>query len=158
MRIDLGIMPTQRAKLANLVMAVILLTGLDQLVKFGLAGLKAQPIVHGLFRLVWYENIGIAFSLPLPYWIAVGLIILVLLILIKLWWQAPGQLAYYRWGLLLAIGGGLSNLVDKLSLGFVRDFVSIWILPVFNLADVFIFVGVVLIIVGAVYDKRYQKI
>ena len=52
----------------------------------------------------------------------------------------------------------MSNLVDKLNLGHVRDFVSIWILPVFNLADVFIFVGVVMIILGVIYDKRHQKI
>ena len=96
-----------RLKLFGLAMAVVLLTGLDQIIKFSLAGLKSHPLLSNpWFKLVWYENPGIAFSLPLPKAIAIGLIVLVLLILIYLWWQAPGKSVYYSLGLVLAIGGG----------------------------------------------------
>ena len=66
--------------------------------------------------------------------------------------------AYYRWqerlsivGESLIIVGSLSNMIDRLLYGAVIDFILIhyhgWELPVFNIADCCITVGVVLILV-----------
>src|SRR4029079_17770314 len=41
----------------------------------------------------------------------------------------------------LGLGGGLSNLVDRLRLGYVTDFLDLDYWPAFNLADTFIVVG-----------------
>ena len=146
------------AKLAVLLITVVFLTGLDQWLKASAAGFQPRNWAGGWLRLVWQENPGIAFSIALVSPLAVVLVVILLLVLIGLWWRSRGQLTGYQWGLLLAIGGGVSNLLDKLRFGFVRDFISLGALPVFNLADVFIFVGVVMIILGVIYDQRHQKI
>lgn len=56
-------------------------------------------------------------------------------------------------GLLLIIGGGVSNQIDKIGRGAVIDFIDLKILPVFNLADVLITVGVILIVYHYFYVK-----
>lgn len=48
-------------------------------------------------------------------------------------------------GLSLMLGGSLGNLIDRIRYGYVIDFMSVWIWPVFNLADAAIVIGVVLV-------------
>lgn len=50
-----------------------------------------------------------------------------------------------RWALVLLFGGGLGNLIDRLLLGYVTDFISIMAIPVFNLADLAVGVGALLL-------------
>lgn len=146
------------AKMAALLTAVVLLGGLDQWSKHQLEFLQTSPLAWGPIQLVWHTNPGIAFSINLPISLAVILIVILLVILIRLWWRSGSARWEYQWGLLLVISGGISNLWDKLRWGAVRDFVAIGPLPVFNLADVWIFIGVILIIWGAIYGERQQKI
>jgi signal peptidase II len=62
----------------------------------------------------------------------------------------------------LIIGGIVGNLIDRIFLGYVRDFLSIQIInyyyPVFNLADSFIVIGVVLLIIAIFKgEDQYAK-
>jgi signal peptidase II len=58
----------------------------------------------------------------------------------------------------LLIGGSLSNLVDRVRLGYVTDFIDFGWWPAFNLADSFIVIGVVMLVVAAVAaDRRPEK-
>lgn len=61
-------------------------------------------------------------------------------------------------GYLLIFAGAFGNGIDRTINGHVIDFLDVyyknWHYPTFNLADCFIFVGVVLIIVGDIYAKR----
>lgn len=139
-------------------MAIVLLGGLDQWSKHQLEFLQTSPLTWGPIQLVWYANPGIAFSINLPLSLAVILIVILLGILIRLWWRAGSARWGYQLGLLLVISGGISNLWDKLHWGFVRDWLAIGSLPIFNLADVWIFLGVILIIGEAIYGERGQKI
>lgn len=52
--------------------------------------------------------------------------------------------------LILIIGGGVSNLLDRIFLGCVRDFISIGFWPSFNIADSAITMGVLLLIFSLV--------
>ena len=153
------------AKVGSLLLAVLLLGGLDQWLKYYLGFLQQGALHWGPVDLVWHTNPGIAFSINLPAPLAITLVIILLSVLIMLFWWSQGRGLIYDGGLLLVIGGGASNLWDKLHWGFVRDFVSVGWLPIFNLADVFIFVGIIMIILGVSYGERqtfrrerYQKI
>ena len=53
----------------------------------------------------------------------------------------------FRIPLLFLISGIIGNLIDRVYFGYVRDFISIGTFPVFNLADSFNFIGIVLLIV-----------
>jgi signal peptidase II len=60
-------------------------------------------------------------------------------------------------GLGLLIGGSISNLVDRVRLGHVTDFVDFGWWPAFNLADSFIVIGVVILIVALLGGDRARK-
>lgn len=46
----------------------------------------------------------------------------------------------------LLLGGAVSNLIDRLRFGYVVDYIDLKYLPVFNLADLFIVLGTILIL------------
>ena len=66
-------------------------------------------------------------------------------------------------GFSLLIGGILGNLSDRLLFGYVRDFLKVNIIiknfPIFNLADIFIVIGVILLVISIVLgeDKNGSK-
>jgi signal peptidase II len=57
----------------------------------------------------------------------------------------------------LLIGGSLSNLVDRVRLGHVTDFIDFRYWPAFNLADSFICIGVVILLLALFAADRAPK-
>jgi signal peptidase II len=53
---------------------------------------------------------------------------------------------YPGFGFSLVIGGLISNIVDRFFYGGTIDYFRIWIIPTFNLADVIIIIGIILIV------------
>uniref|UniRef100_UPI002AFDFE54 signal peptidase II n=1 Tax=Devosia sp. TaxID=1871048 RepID=UPI002AFDFE54 len=84
----------------------------------------------------------------LPVW-ALGLVMLVAIIALSVWWLRT-SVRLVRMGLALCIGGALSNVIDRLVYGAVADFFHFhwgeWSFYIFNLADVAITAGVILLI------------
>lgn len=117
-------------------------------------------VVPQLLEFRYAENPAIAFSIfgglpgevrtPLIYAMsAMGFAILMFLI-----WNSRHQPASRLLPLALILGGAAGNLMDRLSLGFVVDFVRVhwrdaWSFPIFNVADALISVGMVLFIAFA---------
>ncbi len=62
-----------------------------------------------------------------------------------------------RLALGLQLGGAAGNLVDRLSMGKVTDFISIGHFPVFNIADSAISVGVVVLLLGVWINEQRMK-
>lgn len=58
----------------------------------------------------------------------------------------------------LVLGGSIANLVDRVRLGYVTDFLDLVALPAFNLADTFIVVGVALLFGALVLADRPDRI
>lgn len=58
-------------------------------------------------------------------------------------------------GLALVLSGAIGNLIDRVALGYVRDFIAFDFMnfPVFNFADSCITVGAVLLIVSVLFTK-----
>ena len=52
-----------------------------------------------------------------------------------------------KFGFLLIVSGAISNIIDRLAFGCVIDFIDLRFWPVFNLADVFISAGAIIILV-----------
>jgi signal peptidase II len=57
----------------------------------------------------------------------------------------------------LQLGGASGNLVDRLLIGKVTDFISISVFPVFNVADASITVGVIVLLLGVWMKERLAK-
>jgi signal peptidase II len=58
----------------------------------------------------------------------------------------------------LLIGGSLANLIDRLRLGHVTDFIDLRFWPAFNLADTFIVVGVTILLAALVAAERTPRL
>jgi signal peptidase II len=58
----------------------------------------------------------------------------------------------------LLVGGSISNLVDRVRLGHVTDFLDLRFWPAFNLADSFIVVGVALLLAALVSAERQPRL
>ena len=71
------------------------------------------------------------------------------------------QVSTVDWPLRLAmsmqLGGAIGNLIDRLTIGHVTDFVSIGKFPVFNVADASISVGCVVLLLGVWWQERAAK-
>ena len=113
------------------------------------------------YVLVW--NTGISYGLldGLPVW-ALGAIMLVAVAALSVWWWRSTELLV-RLGLALCVGGALSNALDRLIYGAVADFFHFhwgsWSFYIFNLADVAITLGVILLFVDllGLFRRRPAK-
>jgi signal peptidase II len=133
----------------------------DQLTKHIVAGqLALDDGVHvvGPLWIRHVQNSGIAFGL-----FAQSTAIVIVLTGIAIIWM----LGYFaRSGakhpvlpvaLGLIIGGSASNLVDRVRLGYVTDFIDLRWWPAFNLADSFICIGVVVLLAALLYSEREPR-
>ena len=104
------------------------------------------------YRLVW--NTGVSYGLldGLPVW-ALGGIAVVAIAALFVWWSRTSDVLV-RFGLMLAIGGAVSNALDRLLYGAVADFFHFhwqdWNFYIFNIADVAITLGVLLLLLDFV--------
>lgn len=112
----------------------ILIVFLDQLSKFIFSN-KSFGVIN------YTTNTGMVFGLFKGYnFLFIVITVLFILFLIYLIFKED-KLGYY-----LILGGATGNLIDRIVFGFVRDFIDLKMWPVFNLADSFIIIGVLLVI------------
>ena len=122
--------------------------------------------VWPVFNLTLVYNTGAAFSFlsdagGWQRWFFVTVGVLVSLIMVV--WLARLQ-PRERWtalGLALVVGGAVGNLIDRIVLGKVVDFLQWhwqdWYWPSFNLADSAITLGVVLLLIDGLFGERPQE-
>ena len=53
--------------------------------------------------------------------------------------------------------GGISNIIDRIFFGCVIDFIDLKFWPVFNLADVFVTTGAIIILIQTIKQNSYVK-
>jgi len=94
-------------------------------------------------------NKGIAFGLGQD---VTAIAIAVLIVVFGLLIYEKQQLT--KISLALIFAGGVSNLIDRIFVGCVRDFIKVGFWPAFNLADSAITVGVLLFLLTLFKDKR----
>ena len=139
----------------------IMILFLDQLTKFIFTN-KKIIIIKDLFSINYCENYGAAWSLFNNQ--VLGLIIISLVIFLLLLKYKKSFLLNTRNKLAfgLVFGGLLGNLIDRIVFGYVKDFISILIFnyqfPVFNIADMAIVMGMVLILIAVLKkEDMYGK-
>jgi len=111
---------------------------------------SSKPLVGNWLFLTLTRNAGSAFGILESPWIPVLASILISVVLL-IYAMSGRLLGKPRRALPLGliVGGALGNLVDRLRVGAVIDFIDLRVWPVFNLADVAITIGVGLLVVEA---------
>ncbi len=122
----------------------VVFLAVDQLSKWwALSSLKLGESVDFGFALS--QNYGIVFGIALPqeviFVLTGGILALGVYLVIqeKLW-----QDHWHLMGLALLLAGAIGNLIDRVRLGYVVDFIKVYWWPTFNLADAFIVAAIVL--------------
>lgn len=119
-------------------------------VELTLKGAGTVAIIEGFFHLTYVENRGIAFGLfsnARGWFIFVS--ILVLIALVILFCKSKYRTIWLKFGTALVIGGAVGNLIERISKGYVVDFLDFRFInfPVFNIADIAVCVGAVAILI-----------
>ena len=97
-------------------------------------------------------NNNIAWSVPVkpaffyPLWFAI------IFILAKLLLQTKDYQT--KTALVFILSGAISNMIDRVSRGCVIDFIDLKIWPVFNLADIYITIGVIILLANLIKKSR----
>ncbi len=146
-------------------MVAALLIGLDQLSKLIIVNsyaLGQQSVLTSWFNVVRVHNTGAAFSFlsdagGWQRWFFVGLGVLAVAVLAFLMIRHAGQVLFSLAATLI-ISGAIGNTIDRLSYGYVVDFIDWhyagWHWPAFNFADSFIMVGAGLFILDEIRRVR----
>ncbi len=127
---------------------------------------ETLAIIPGWFNLTLAHNSGAAFSFLAEQsgWQRWFFAIIAFVISLVLFFWIKGLQTHERWmatALALVLGGALGNLWDRLTLGYVVDFLdfyyktSHW--PAFNIADMAISIGAVMLIIDTFFHKQENK-
>lgn len=156
-------MENKKNKLLTII--AIILVVMDQIVKVVVSTKlynSTISLIPHVLNLTYVQNTGAAFGIgsnSTSMFIAVNIVII-------------GLIAYFIYSkkeeisnsiliaLYLIIAGGISNLIDRIIRGFVIDYIDILQLikyPVFNLADVFIVMGCIVIAIYIIKDNIVKK-
>ncbi len=133
----------------------LLVVCLDQGTKIALVSWlrvhESVPVIAGFFNMVHVRNRGMAFgfmnrpNMDIGFWLLVSATILAIVLLLFWFYRMKDESNWTTFGLSLILGGALGNLIDRIRLREVIDFldfhVGTWHWPAFNVADASITVG-----------------
>ena len=145
----LGAGPAQWVALAVVAGAAVVADQLTKRVVAGELDLGDGVEILGPFSIHHVRNTGIAFGLFADSTTAVvGLTTLAVVGMLWFFARSGRRHSFLPVALGLLVGGSISNLVDRIRLGYVTDFIDFDYWPAFNLADTFIVAGVTLLFVS----------
>ena len=144
------------------VVLMLVSVGLDQLSKYLVVANmelhESVDIIPGVLRFTYIQNDGAAFgSMDDKRWIFMVLSTVAIIgILVYLFWKKP-QNKLLLSSLILITGGGIGNMIDRVALGYVIDFIDFCAFPkiwmwVFNIADSCVCIGAGLLALWMILD------
>ena len=150
--------PVQWLSLGAIVLAALVA---DQVTKHIVASnLSLGEGLHvvGPFSIRHVQNSGIAFGLFASATAVVILLTTIAVSAMLIFFARSGaRHPILPVALGLVIGGSLSNLLDRVRLGYVTDFLDLRYWPAFNLADSFIVIGVLVLLAALVFAEREPR-
>ena len=109
-------------------------------------------------RIVHWYNTGVAFGMFQDKNLLFSILALTISVFLIIFYPKLTEDDWFlRIALGMQLGGSLGNLIDRLTVGHVTDFVSVGNFPVFNIADASISVGVAVMILGLWVEDKKEK-
>ncbi|MCM1082471.1 MAG: signal peptidase II [Clostridium sp.] len=143
-----------------------LFTALDQFTKFIITSKFAlydtKPVIDGVFAITYVRNTGVAWGMfkgkRIIFLILTGI---ALLFAFRIYYNVYNKKKYIpiRICLILLISGALGNMLDRIRLGYVVDFLSFELIdfPVFNVADMMVVVSIFLLFFLLVFKYSNEE-
>jgi signal peptidase II len=116
------------------------------------------PWLEPYARIVHWQNTGAVFGMFQGFGNIFAILAVIVSIAILYYFpQVPRSDWPLRLAMGMQLGGAVGNLIDRLTIGWVTDFVSVGRFAVFNVADASISVGVVVLLVGMWLKERAES-
>lgn len=117
------------------------------------------PLIGDSVRIAYSHNTGVAFSMfqGHPELLTVGALLIVAGAIYFYSTQLPNRRLLVQLIMGLILGGAFGNLIDRVRLGYVVDFIQVGWFPIFNLADSAISVGAGLLMLQFLRDELAQR-
>lgn len=133
--------------------------GLDQLSKLLavklLAPVESVPLWSGVLHLTYVENKGAAFGMLADHrWVFMTISSVAIIAIALYLYSGRNTNKLYTSALMLIVSGGIGNMIDRIALGYVVDFIDFALIDfaVFNIADSLVCIGAGLLILSLVLD------
>lgn len=123
---------------------------------------ESVNVIDGFFKLTYVRNYGAGFSIMQNATTTFYIITPICLIIFGyMLYKAKPKDYLTKIALLLMIGGTIGNFIDRIVTTYVVDFLDFiffgWDFPIFNIADSFLTVGVILLIISIIKEERNAK-
>lgn len=145
---------------------------LDQLTKWlaviFLKGEESYMFIKGILRFTYIENEGAAFGILSNHrWVflVISTVAIIAIIIYMIKWRPQSKLACIA--IAFIVGGGIGNMIDRIWLGYVIDFIDFCAFPsvwnyIFNVADSFVCIGAGLLmlymILATIEESKVEKL
>lgn len=162
-------MPDKRLRLRHVLtfsLAAALALSLDQLTKLWITNLWKSgilPLGTGFFQITYGRNTGAAFGSFQNGWLYLSIISIIgILVILVIEAFLSRQYVFIRWttsqiALGLILGGTIGNLIGRLSVHYVVDFIKAGAWPDFNIADSSVVVGGILLAFNLIRASRTER-
>ncbi len=151
------------------IILLVLIIFADQLSKWLvvalLQGKESVYVIPGVLRFTYVENDGAAFGMLDDHrWVFLVLSTVMIIALIFYIVKYKPSSKWVMTSLILIVGGGIGNMIDRILLGYVIDFIDFCAFPqlwrwVFNIADSAVCVGTFMLSIWLIIDtvKEYKR-
>lgn len=131
-------------------LVVALCVAADQALKLwtvaNLALYESAPLIPGIVELRYIQNTGGGFSILTGHtWLLAAVTAVLMLVIAGILVKKVFAHPLAVWSLVVVLGGGIGNLIDRVRLGYVVDMFNLQFMnyPVFNIADIFVVCGAI---------------
>ena len=157
----------RRNSVVNIIITALIATAvvvLDQVTKLlvleHLAGAGTYPLIENILHFTYVENRGAAFGMLANHrWVFMVLSVVGILAISGWLIAEKPKSLWIRTAISFVIGGGIGNMIDRVRLGYVVDFIDCRFIDfyVFNVADSFVCVGCAMFLLGVLWDEMRTK-
>ncbi|MEA4922288.1 MAG: signal peptidase II [Eubacteriaceae bacterium] len=144
-----------------MIAAVLLDRAVKCLVVTEMAQGESIPVISGFFHITYIRNTGAAFSLfsSHTWMLSIFTAVLIAAGLVFMTLKRKTGSKFMLASVALIVGGGIGNLIDRVCLGYVVDMFDLKFFAVFNVADIFVCAGCVMLCIYVLFidgknDKR----
>lgn len=153
-------------KYFKIIILTILLIIFDQVSKLFITNYfevgDSLTIINNFLKFLYIKNTGAAFGLFMNNIFILIIITNILLVYLIIELKKNINNKIFVISLSLIISGALGNLIDRIFRGYVVDFISFTLfnkeMAIFNIADIFITIGVTILLVHIFKEGKYERI
>ena len=140
----------------------IIVLAIDQILKAIISASDTFiTVIDNFFYIDYSSNTGAAFSILSGHNVMLIIITIILTVMLYhfMYSYKDNTIISLAFGLLF--GGILGNLLDRVFVGYVRDFISLkfgsYYFPIFNIADMAIVIGVTLLVISTIIEEMNKR-